>query len=314
MKIAFLVNKTIKKHEKIMREIELVFKGIEIKFFQSEYPAHNITLAETAVNRGYKNIIVVGGDGSLNECINGVAQAFKTGLSDSPESYNWEGLSEIKIGILPSGTGNDFSKTAGISKKAEHLLALIKGNRTQQVDLGLASFISKKEEPTHRFFINITDVGMGGVVVKNMDSKNSFLSGTMLYNYSIAKTFLSYEKSGVRCYNDSFNWEGKVMNFIIANGKYFGGGLGVAPDASLNDGLFNIVILGDINIFDYLRYLGDVRACKKLQHPEVSYHTFEKITIESSDGNELAIDMDGEFVGYAPMTVVNLPRKVNIFM
>jgi YegS/Rv2252/BmrU family lipid kinase len=314
MKIAFLINRTVRKHDKIVREIETVFKGMDIKFFHSEYPAHIMALAGTAIQRGYKYIIAVGGDGTLNESINGIIQAFKVGLSDSPESYNWEGVADIKIGLLPAGTGNDFSRTTGITGKAEHLLALIKGNRTQQVDIGLASFVSIKDLPVHRFFINITDVGMGGVVVKSIAKKHPFLSGTMLYNYTIMKTFLTYDKSGVKCHNDEFQWEGKVMNLVVANGKYFGGGLGVAPEASINDGQFSVVILGNINLVDYLRYLGDVRACRKIVHPEVHYHSFDKLTIESNDGKPLAIDMDGEFVGYAPMTVVNLPRKVNIFM
>lgn len=313
-KIAFIVNRTIKGREKTLKLIEQTFKGFEVKFFQSEYAGHLSVLAETAVNRGYKNIISVGGDGSLNECINGILQAFKQGLGDVPESYDWAGLSEINVGLLPHGTGNDFAKTAGVTSSAEHLLSLIQRGKTEKIDIGLASFISKKEVPTSRFFINITDVGMGGVVVQSLEKRIPFLSRNMQYMWAIAKTFTGYENSGIRCYNETFQWEGKVMNFVVANGKYFGSGLGIAPEASITDGFFEIVIMGDVSMFDYLTNLGDVRKCKKIIHPEIIYHKADKITIVATDGKELGIDMDGEFVGYAPMTVVNLSSRLNFFM
>ena len=314
-KIAFLVNRTIKNFEKTVAQIENEFNKHDIKFFYSDYSRHIEVLAETAIDRGYKNIITVGGDGTLNETVNGIMNAFKKGLSNSIESYDWEAIKEIKVGLLPAGTGNDFSKTIKASNSTSALRNLIEDDRYKMIDIGWSSFFDKKEQPVQRFFINITDVGMGGVVVEKMEkTKNPILTGSAFYKYSIATTFLTYDKSTVRCYNDYFDWKGKVMNFVIANGKYFGSGLGIAPDASIQDGKFSVVILGDINIFDYFRYLGDVKKCKKISHKEVAYHQFEKISIESADEKPLAIDMDGEFIGYAPMTVVNLSSKLNFFM
>jgi YegS/Rv2252/BmrU family lipid kinase len=314
-KIAFLVNRTIKNLEKTVAQIESEFQKHEVKFFYSDHSRHIEVLAETAIDRGFKNLITVGGDGTLNETVNGIMNAFKKGLSNSIDSYDWDAIKEIKVGLIPAGTGNDFSKTIKLTNNINALRNLIEDDRFQSIDIGWSSFFDKKEQPVQRFFINITDVGMGGVVVESMEkSKNPFLTGNAFYKYSIAKTFLTYDKSSVRCYNEYFDWKGKVMNFVIANGKYFGSGLGIAPDANIQDGKFSIVILGDINIIDYFRYLGDVKKCKKISHPEVAYHQFEKISIESADEKPLAIDMDGEFIGYAPMTLVNLSSKLNFFM
>jgi diacylglycerol kinase (ATP) len=313
-KIAFLINRKIKSYDKVVGKIERTFKAFEIKIFNSDYAGHLPQLAETAVNRGYKIIIAVGGDGTLNECVNGIASAFKKGLTDSPESFDWEGFADISVGLLPSGTGNDFSKTTGLTNHTEQLLALIQRQQTQLVDIGWVSFISPKEQPIYRFFCNITDVGMGGEVVQTMQNKLPLFTNHMMYSWSIMKTFVTYEKSGIRCYNDQFRWEGKVMNLVIANGRYFGSGLGIAPEANLTDGQFEIIILGDISLMDYLRHLSDVKACKKLNHPEVFYHRCDKITIEPADGQPLAIDMDGDFVGFAPMTLLNLSRRLNFFM
>jgi diacylglycerol kinase family enzyme len=101
---------------------------------------------------------------------------------------------------------------------------------------------------------------------------------------------------------------------VVANGKYFGNGLGIAPDASVTDGKFEIVIIGDITMLDYFRHLGAVKKCRKVNHPKVQYHQLERVTIESMENRKISIDMDGEFIGYAPMTLVNLASKINFIM
>jgi len=98
---------------------------------------------------------------------------------------------------------------------------------------------------------------------------------------------------------------------VVANGKYFGNGLGVAPDASVTDGKFDIVIIGDVSLMDYFKNLGTVKKCEKVNHPEVHYYQMDKVTVESMETRKISIDMDGEFIGYAPMTLINLHQKLN---
>ena len=166
-------------------------------------------------------------------------------------------------------------------------------------------------DPSHRFFINITDVGMGGEAVLKLQKKIPFAGPDLNYFWAITSTLATYEKVQIKATGDNYYWEGKAINFIVANGKYFGNGLGVAPDASVTDGKFEIVVIGDITLLDYFKNLGTVKKCQKVVHPEVHYHQLDKVTIESMETRKISIDMDGEYIGYAPMTLINLSQKIN---
>jgi diacylglycerol kinase (ATP) len=312
MKLAFLINGTARKLEQLTKLIEDTFKVYQPKLFISERPGHIIQLAATAVSRGYDHIIICGGDGTLNEGINGIIGSFKTGLGDTTDAYDWEKISKIKVGIFPSGSGNDFSKTVLVTKEIAYLKNLIEKNRSQLIDIGWVSYFKTDQEPANRFFINITDVGMGGeTVLKLQNSKIPMLGPDINYFWAITSTLATYEKVQIRAVGDDFNWEGKAINFVIANGKFFGNGLGVAPDASVTDGKFDIVIIGDVTMLDYFKNLGTVKKCRKVIHPEVHYYQLERVTIESMETRKISIDMDGEFIGYAPMTLINLQQKIN---
>lgn len=311
MKIAFLINGSAKGLNKLTQNIQATFKEYEPKIFLSEREGHNTELAQTAITRGYDTIIICGGDGSLNEGINGIIQAHKSGLGNTHEAYNWEQISKIKVGVFPYGSGNDFSKTVHISRELYDIKKLIQQQRSQVIDIGWASFFSATNEPKHRFFINITDVGMGGETVLKLQNKITRKLGTDInYFWAITSTIATYNKVKVKAVSNDFMWEGKIMNFVVANGKYFGNGLGVAPEASVTDGKFEIVVVGDISLMDYLKNLGKIKECQKINHPEVHYFRTDKVQIESLESQNISIDMDGEFIGFAPMTLINLPQKI----
>ena len=314
MKIAFLVNSTIRKLTTVRKEIEAAFKDQEIKFFLSERAGHIYELAQTAISSGYENIIVVGGDGTLNEGINGIVNNFKTGLGNTTDAFDWEKIKQIKVGVYPAGSGNDFVRTVYKDAHLNTLKKLIQGNRSQLIDVGWVSFYNPEGQASTRFYMNITDVGMGGETVLKKERLPKWFGADLSYFWSITSTVATYDNCNVRAFNESFEWSGKVINMIVANGKYFGNGLGIAPDAEVTDGKFTFVIIGDINLLDYFKNLGTVKKAIKLDHPKVEYHSFEKISIESTDARKISIDMDGEFIGYAPMTLICLQQKINFFM
>jgi diacylglycerol kinase (ATP) len=311
MKIAFLINGTGKGLEKFKKNIESTFKEYEPKLFVSEKAGHIIQLAQTAVTRGYDTIIICGGDGTLNEGINGILESFRIGFGATPESYDWVKIAGIRVGMFPFGTGNDFAKTIHITSDLNYLKNLVAQQRSQLIDIGWVSYFKTEQEPAHRFFINITDVGMGGEAVLKMQKKIPLVGPDMNYFWAITTTLATYEKVQIRATGDDFLWEGKAINFVVANGKYFGSGLGVAPDASVTDGKFEIVIIGDVSLMDYFKNLGTVKKCIRVDHPQVHYYSMDKVTIESMESRKISIDMDGEYIGYAPMTLINLSRKVN---
>lgn len=311
MKLAFLINGSARNLDKLKKSIETTFKNEEPKLFISERAGHITELATTAIQRNYDTIIVCGGDGTLNEAINGILQAFKNGIGDSTDAYDWEKIAQIRVGIYPSGSGNDFAKTIKVTNDINKLKELIINNKSKLIDVGWVSFFKSEQEPATRFFINITDVGMGGEAVLKLQNKIPFVGPDINYFWAITSTLATYEKVQIRAYSENFEWQGKAINFVIANGKYFGNGLGVAPSASVTDGNFNIVIIGDVSLLDYFKNLGTVKKCQEVIHPQVFYHEMNKVTIESMETRKISIDMDGEFIGYAPMTLINLQKRIN---
>jgi YegS/Rv2252/BmrU family lipid kinase len=314
MKLAFLINGTARNLDKLKKNIESSFKEYEPKLFISERAGHITQLAQTAISRGYDTLIICGGDGTLNEGINGVVESFKTGLASTHESYDWEKISKVKVGVLPWGSGNDFAKTVHVTNELSYLKNLLSQQRSQLIDIGWVSYFQSDKEPSHRFFINITDVGMGGETVLKLQKKIPLVGPDVNYFWAITSTLATYEKVQIKATGDNFYWEGKAINFVVANGKYFGNGLGVAPDASVTDGKFEIVIIGDITLLDYFKNLGAVKQCKKVNHPKVQYLQMDRVTIESMESRKISIDMDGEFIGYAPMTLINLSQKIRFIM
>ena len=307
-KTAFLINCNIPKWEKMMNQIERTFQDIPHQIFLSEYAGHLPLLAIEAIQQGYNNLIVAGGDGSINELVNGVIDS-----QTIENTTDWDNLLKITLGIIPFGTGNDFVKSLQQNLSLSQLKSSILHHQRKNVDIGIAEFQNKENQTSQRYFINITDVGMGGIVAVELDKGLKFLPKSIRYKYHIAKTFLTYKKSEVKITAENYEYQGKVMNVIFANGKFFGNGLGIAPEAELEDGLVDLVILGDVSIIDYLSNLAQVTQCKKLNHPQVFYHKTKEIKVESSNNEDLPIDMDGEFIGYAPLKIINLSKRIYFY-
>lgn len=313
MKIAFIVNGSSKKLIQTIKQIEHVFRADSYITFLSESKYHICDLTKGAILSGHHVIIACGGDGTLNETINGVINTYKLDDKKGNVSYDWKAISKIRVGLVPIGSGNDFAKTTLVPdlSSLEKLKSLIFQDTSQFIDIGHVTYKTIEGKDAVRFFVNITDVGMGGEVVSKLDNKNiRKLGAGFNYSWAITSTLATFKKASIRAYSEGFEWEGEAMNFVVANGRYFGKGLCVAPEADLSDGMFDITILGDISLLDYFKNIGKVRKCHKIIHPKVEYRRLKKVTIESTDERLLAIDMDGEYIGHAPMTLENLHQKI----
>ena len=292
-KIAFITNRKINSLNQTIKRIQSVFTtGYQVKFFITDYKGHSSILTQDAISGGFYYIICIGGDGSLNEVVNGVMQSFKT-IDDKSRQL-------IRLGVLPKGTGNDFARTMQISSDIDQLKNSIEDDIYTDIDIGRANFINIKGIAETRYFINITDIGMGGVIAEKLTGSR-WLGSFLTYQKAIINTLLNYKKQDVIAKADTFSFDGKIMVFAIANGKYFGGGLGIAPDALPTDGIFSIVIVGKVSVIEYLKLVGKLKNCKKITHPELSYYNTSEITIQSP--LPMPIDMDGEFIGNTPLQI-----------
>jgi len=293
-KISFILHGKHRGNTKLLSDIREAFNSsYEVVFYYTEFSGHAIGLARQAALLNSAYVISAGGDGTMNEVANGIMLS---------------GNKDVKVGLLPNGTGNDFAKTIGVSNNIAELKMLIESDSVKEIDLGLANFKNLEGKDESRYFINITDVGLGGFIAQKLACSSKLLGAFLTFQKAIVTTFLSYKHKQAKTKADDFSYEGKILSYIIANGKYFGAGLGIAPDAKPDDGQFEIVLGAEISLWDYLMNLGKVRKCLKIDHPQMSYHTAKEILIETDE--PLPIDMDGEFIGYSPMKVTVVPKAL----
>ena len=288
-KIAYILNGRLRKKDELIRRLSQRLSGQhELQFYTTAAAGDAIPLGQKAVEEGSDYLVAVGGDGMLNEVVNGYMNSNKMVREN------------VVVGLLPQGTGNDFSKTIGIRKDIEQHARLIQNNQTQPVDVGEIRYRSLEGEGKTRYFINIAEMGIGGQVVRTVNQNNRFLGPDLSYKKAIIQSFLTYKHVKVRLTSEAYQWEGPILSLCMANGRYFGSGLCIAPQADVADGQIQLVILGKVTLMDYLKNLSRIKKGEIIDHPEIHYGKVSYCRIESI-GGECPVDMDGEFVGYAPI-------------
>jgi YegS/Rv2252/BmrU family lipid kinase len=302
--ITFIINGTTRKGRRMSASLEQVFHPYPVRLVFTEHGGHATQLAAAAVVAGGRIIVSVGGDGTLNEVVNGLVQGCAA-VQIPPDT--------VRLGILPTGSGNDFVRNFGAQPTPLHLRRLIDDDQTTTIDIGVAAFQSVGQQPTQRYFINISDIGIGGVIAEKLSRySQGWLGAGFTYQRAIISTLLGYSPQWLTVSTSSESLTAPMMSLVVANGRYFGSGLGIAPAAVLNDGMLEVVMLKNITIGAYLRQLPQVRRCQRLQHPEVAYSQAAHITVSAVGAAALPIDMDGEFVGTTPVTFAVLTRYIRI--
>lgn len=269
----------------------------QVWFLSTLRPKHAVELARQAVENGCDYLMAVGGDGTLNEVVNGMMQS-KVPASAYPV-----------LGLLPFGSGNDFARSAGLTAHPDRLLGLLKTRSIHRIDLGKVVL-----EPTGeiRFFVNIAGLGLGPEVVRGMEQASGRLGPQLTYFTHILKGFFSYTKKHVRCSSGTWQWEGPLLQMAVAKGRCFGNGLCIAPDARLADGQFQLALFGNLSLWDYLKNLGNLKKGQPVLHPQVTYLKAREVRVESPDG--CGIEADGEYVGQAPAIFSILPGAIRFLM
>ena len=296
-RVDLLINPMVRNHRHHAERIDRVLGGAyDVRQSVSAWPGHLIELAETASREGADAVVVLGGDGSINEVVNGL-------LAHRENT--------TRLLVFPTGTGNDLSRTLEVRADIDELSSILRRGRTRALDVGRAQFIDRDGVGATRYFVNITDVGMGGVTVQTLHNEERWLTPRLAYMKAILMTFLTYRKQRVRYVHGATDGTRDIVGLVVANGRYFGSGLGIAPAADLSDGRLEVVCLGDISMMDYLRNLGRLMRCRPVDHPEVDYEQCTSITIEGAD---VPIDMDGEFVGFCPLRIEAVPAALDVLV
>jgi YegS/Rv2252/BmrU family lipid kinase len=274
--------------------LENIFPPFEA--WETTCPGHALELARQALDLGYTRIVVHGGDGTINETINGLL------------SHN---QSEFQLALLPNGTGADLVRTLGIPHALPKAAQKARDGSARLLDIGLVHFVDLEGNPARRHFINVTDVGFGGDLVRYVNSHSKWLGGKLSFLQGLLVTLFRYQnKRMVLTINEQEKMEVRASSIVVANGQYFGGGMWVAPEARLNDGFFEVVVIGDVSKIEVLANIKRLYQGTLAEHPRVTIYKAK--TIELTSAEEVLIDMDGELVGRLPARFEILPQKLPV--
>lgn len=293
--LAFVINSRIKNKAELLKSLKSTAKANEsfsLAWEETSGAKSAITIAKKFANEGREYIIAVGGDGTIHETVNGIMQSSNV---------------DVILGVLPWGTANDFCKSAFTPTSIVGILAAIESDLHQEIDVGSLDYQGKESSG---YFVNIADLGIGAEVVQRVNSSSKFFGPNLTFMSAIIQTFLTYKNQELAVKTPDWEWEGKANSLVIANGKFFGSGLCIAPDADLSDGQFDVVIIGDISIYDYLKNVRKIRAGKMIKHPEVFYKKASKL--EVSCPVACGLEADGESLGYTPVEVRLEQHKIRI--
>jgi diacylglycerol kinase (ATP) len=275
----------------------LKIAGLRFEHDITEAPGHAIELAKSAVKKGYKLVVSVGGDGTINEIVNGI---WATG-----------DMKDIELGIIGTGTGSDYIRTIGVSKfyqeSCHHLMNPLK----KSVDLGMVEFIGDGQSGK-RVFANFAGLGFDAEVVKATTKKFKNLGGKPAYLLGLLSTFATYKNRYIHLTMNGQSEDRKVCTIVMSNGKYGGGSMMIAPEADPSDGLFDVLIIGDVSKPDLLWSLPRIYKGTHLTHPKVTLKRTKEITISAD--KKMAIQADGDLIGEAPARFSVLPSALNILV
>jgi len=255
---------------------------------------------------GRKLVIAGGGDGTLNEVVNGFFDA-DTGARLSPET---------KLAMISGGTGGDFRKTVRISGP-DATLAALRGGRTQRADVGLVVARAPDGGEVRRHFINIASFGLAGLVDRTIPDFKSW-GGKLGYFGATLKSLWAWKNPRVAITVDGEPMPPQpIVNVAVANGRYFGGGMMVAPDARLDSGHFEVTVLGDFGRLELMLLTRAIYAGEHVYHPKVRTRHATDVRAEAVAGPdgvlpEVFLDIDGEPVGQLPARFTILPGAIEL--
>ena len=266
-------------------EQQLNERGVPYEISHTQYKQHAMELARAAIGKGYKGIISVGGDGTL--------------LEIAGELYG----TDEKLGIIPAGTGNDFRRAVGVPKDITAALDIILEGHSKRVDIGFLG----EDRP----FLNVAGTGFDVEVIYNTEKVRRVVTGGFAYFLGIVMSILGHKNIKIDITANGETISRDVLLIAVANGKCYGGGLNVAPDADVCDGLFDVLILNRIPKW---RILAELPKLKKGQIEKISVSEqfrCSEITINCAEPK--TFNLDGEVYGQTPERLFVKPAALSVF-
>jgi len=268
--------------------------GLEGDALLSARPGEITELAERAARAGARLVVVVGGDGTVNEAVNGLLRT-----DDPPE-----------LAVIARGTGDDFIRTHGIPSSVDPAIEVARSGVGRPVDAGRIEYRTLDGGWATHHFANVASVGMSGAVARRANATSKALGGRITFFYALTREFVVWRNTEVTVEVDGETRRGRMHDVIVANGGYHGGAMKLAPDARPDDGVFDIVLIGDVSKLDFVTTAPKLYTGRHVGHPKVD--VLRGATVRVDAPVPLPIEADGEVLGTTPARFDVLPQAYRV--
>jgi YegS/Rv2252/BmrU family lipid kinase len=238
-------------------------------------------------------LVVVGGDGSVNEVVQGIA-----------------GRTDVELAVIPRGTGWDFARSLGLPRSIDKAVDVALTGRSRELDLGRVSYREWAGDERHSWFANIASVGMSGAIAQRANDTSKAFGGKASYVWATFAVFARWRNTEVEVTVDAERRRGRMHDVVVANGSFFGGGMKICPDAVPDDGAFDVLLIGDLTKRDLLLTLPKTFRGSHLPHPKAELLRGANVTVAAPE--PLPIQLDGEQPGTSPASFELVRRALRV--
>lgn len=268
----------------------------------TEGPNHATELARSALRSGAELVVSVGGDGTNNEVVNGFFD--ESGAPVKPGAV---------FGTVPRGTGCDFARGQGVSRDPAAAFARLAGTSSTPLDVGRIDFTTPSGSRGVRHFVNIAGFGANGDVVNRVNRSGKKLGGFLSFLTATLGSLATFVNPKVTFSVDGGPEESAVVNAVfVCNGQYCGGGMKAGPDAKVDDGYFDVTLIGNMSRVEALLSGRLLYNGKILTHPKAKHYRVKTITARAAEGETVLVEADGEQPGILPATYTILPSALRL--
>jgi diacylglycerol kinase (ATP) len=226
--------------------------------------------------------VVVGGDGSVNEVVNGIA-----------------GREQVELALIPRGTGWDFARSLGVPHSVDAAIRVALGGTTRTIDLGRATYRAWSGSDEESWFANVGSVGMSGAIARRANDSTKALGGKVSYVWATFAVFARWSNTEVDVRVGDERRQAKMHDVVVANGPYFGGGMKICPEARPDDGEFDVLLIGDVTKLDLVLTMPKIFRGTHLPHPRAELLRGSHVSVDAAE--PLPIQLDGEQPGTTPV-------------
>jgi diacylglycerol kinase (ATP) len=232
-------------------------------------------------------VVVVGGDGTINEAVNGLAGR------------------GAELAVLPAGTAEDFGTTHGIPGRFDDAVRVAVAGERRTIDLGRVTTSAGE-----RWFANVASVGMSGAVAARANGMSKALGGRATFYYALVREFVRWRNTEVTVALDDAERRAAMHDVIVANGRWHGGGMKLAPEAEPDDGLFDVILIGDVTKIDFVTTSPKLYSGRYTAHPKVEVLRSGTVSVDAA--RPLPVELDGEPSGTTPARFEIVPGALGV--